>query len=390
MKPIATVFLALFLAVSAEAEFTAQEKDELRKVVNSAVQVSRAQEDAAFAVVSLGAVNKSQLLALLNKLFRAEISAMNCLDMAFSAESNGSLTRPEEIANLKAAAKSLERIRIEAIALVDTMPQNTSLAAARQRLIAADLSTFNQALGYVEFRPANYPRMVGPHGDFDISQATLEHMTQYTLHAQFDALNLWADTTLGTSESLKDFFRKNARALEMMFRTWGMSGGIVLPDDAVKINQDLAAGSGLRPFDFFRVILEIEYIFNTAQVNNFGGRRMDLGATTFVRQFADAFTRVVQELTPAEKVAQFTGRHGAISNTGPGGWAAEFYFDLSDFWTDLDGYGAGVMLFHHIIVGPPAPVSCAECPPPPPACPEFEAKLTLLDNQNARAECVAK
>jgi hypothetical protein len=243
-------------------------------------------------------------------------------------------------------------------------PDLSRVRTAKQFLDGIALETFDETLGYLDPLPASFPRIIGPHGDHELGQGSMEHFVQYVLHTTFDALNFWRETDVGALPAVKDFFRVNARALQASYRAWGMTAEIVLPDDHKRILQDQEASSGIRSYGFHREILVLEYLYAGRGLRVHSGRKTVDSSRTFIRSFGDAFTQMVGGLVlrnPSQALAQFTGRHGAISNTGPNGWAAEFYFDFSDFWNSLDAYAYDAMGFFHAIPAPPcAPGTHAE------------------------------
>lgn len=348
------LILALLFFVTPAFALTDLEKVEMLRIVDAGVKLAKAEEQIGLAIPALTG-KKTELISALTRVFNAQFATRASLSYGLESGRDVNGTRVEQVQTMLNQANSAAFEIGKAIPILQALPSNANITAAIAQLEAITISQI-AVLPYTDPHPASYPRVVGPHGDSDISEARIEHATQYIQHTMWDAINFWKNTSLSTTEEVKDFFRNNAEAQEFMFRAWGMDGELILPDDRAIIEADTAAGSGLRPFDFFRLLLEVEYVFSVWPADNFAGRPVKIGAPVSIRAYVDAFTRMIQLVAvrnPNELVAQFTGRRGNIGNGGTTGWASEFYFDMADFWRSMDGIGAGWMVFFHEIPAPP-------------------------------------
>lgn len=348
----------LLLAAPAAAEFTDPEKIQLQKLVGASVAITSAQEDAGLSIRDLPN-EKMGHVAVLKELLDAGLACYNAMNEATGADVGG--TREQQVSRLFSRIDTIQREVAAAQAALAAMPASPNVERAKKHLGEVALADFDRALAYASPPPSSFPRVVGPHGRFAFAESSIEHATQYVYHALFDMWNWWRFTDAPADENAKDMFAKHGRAAMGMFRAWGMDLGIVLSDDHQTILADMAAASGARPYDFHRLLLQIEYIFARPGWAHFSGREIKPGATGFIRQFGDAFTAAevnLANLNPAQHADQWKTRRGSLSNTGETGWAAEFHFDFQDFWVAMDHWGAAVMLFFDAPPGPSPGITC--------------------------------
>lgn len=391
-----TAILAIFAAIIVGQQppdgeivkhWTEPEAAELRKVVSAGVEFAVAQENLSWLIPSFP---KATTLPIMDTSWKAMDDIRVALSGAFSSESSSNLPRADEVKNLRAAVRSAETKRVKLVGLVtalnvDALPNNlktrkTSALAAYGRI---KLSTFDNTLPFPNPNPLSYPAIIGRHGHWEHGQGAMEHYVQYVDHTHLDGVQFWQRTGLGATENVKKFFSLGADLQRMNFMAWGLTAEIVLAREDGEIRKDQADASGSRGYGFFQEMKVLEYLYADTReprvwpVPPGVPYKWKQGARTYLFQFSDAFTGMVQEVaaaSPTELKDQFTGRRGGLGNIQPTGWASEFYFDLTDLWNSLDAYAHSSTGFFFALPGPPCGVGthpvngvCVpDAPPEPP------------------------
>jgi hypothetical protein len=140
-----------------------------------------------------------------------------------------------------------------------------------------------------------------------------------------------------------------------------MDSNTILDDDLEILVKDEAAGSGLRPLEFFRLLLQVEYlgsrIYDAVPNQNFSGRKLKEGMPTALhglnKEVTDCYTSI-GAVNPGWFDRQSLPSGITIGEPSPNGRIYAFVVDLSDFWRDLDGALGRWILFIHEITAPPS------------------------------------
>lgn len=379
-----------------QSQFTQEENNQLQDGLQALRDLCRALGRIANEFKTLIPTAKDELLAVLWPIADALFAGRGFFDGAFHAESNSQRTREDDLALMFSSARSIARLSQDAHEAMNPIIEvldNPNLRAAQDLLESAGEFEFDESFAYTHpVHGANVPwapRIIGPHGSYRVGQNTMEHATQYTVHCLIDMIGFLQHANVPTDGDAfaRLAFRAARDLIDKHFRAWAALGTVVHIDDDKVIRQDVAAGSGLRPYDFFREIRQLELLFNGDPDPNFGGRRFDVGATVDVRVMMDRFQDWQREWVNQASLDQIRmqlgRRRGAASNRGPEGWASEFVHDVGDFWRSMDAYGFGSMGFYFSIPTPPTL-------PPPSECPEYEAYLDIIQDETAVVRVIGK
>lgn len=426
----------MLVASTASAEFTAQEKTELAKIVQTRVDISTILRRFGGDILSNTAITtEANRQLLFSALLETELSSFFC-GIAFanlaSNHTGGDVSFPPARDVLVASGK--QRVNECAnglrsldpkLAVLDTaVGGNAPIQSARTlaQNAALRLDGFDDSLMFVSWQPSSFPQVVGPHGDYILAQHFIARSNHYFHETLNDIIRYYGQVPVFPSTAyphLKDGIWQAHFALNHLSRAWGLDAGIALADDNAKILADQAAGSGLRPFDFHRLLLEVEYIFNRGIAHQVAGGSMVLvsgrtagtGFGTDIGTMGQIFTnmiRVVHQANDLTAIRQWWTAGTTFHNSGdPNGRLVEFYRDFFDFWRDSDAWGASVMLFFHEIPPPPCGagthpenghcvpddggVACPEgqaCRPPPTACLPALLEFVPIDAQTGQLRCV--
>ena len=229
------------------------------------------------------------------------------------------------------------------------------------------LNAFDEQLTYLNWQGADYPNVIGLHGDYGFAMRSQAHAARYQSHVLYDLARLSnPDLTrnlppaeLAEIAAIAELVGQSTRST---FRAIALEAFIITPDDWALIRQDTVAASGLRPPSFFRSILALEYSFSKPGETpvNLAGRLST--SVSFPNSMTDAMVRLL-DLAPrlarlnggAAWMAQRMNRGGAIiiGATNNAGILAETYQDAFDLWQGVDNYGWGVIGFFHGVPAPP-------------------------------------
>jgi hypothetical protein len=412
------------LAPYVNAEFTAAEKAELTKIVLSKVDASTIWRRLGGDILSNGAITvEPNRQSLYQVMLDLEVADFKC-GLAFaniaSNHTGADISFPSDRASLVSTGKARVDSCADGFRALDSslssldaaVGGNVFIQAARSsaQTAATRLDSFDDSLAYTDWRPTSHPSVVGPHGDDILALHFLARSHLYFHQTLNDVIRIFGSAPVFPSDAwvnLKDAAWDAHSATNHLSRAWGLDAEIVLTDDYAKIEADRTAGSGLRPFAFHRLLLEVEYMLNRGYAGQVAGGTMALisgrtsgqGFGTDIGNMGQALTNMIRKMHQVNDITvirQWWTSGNTEHNSGdPNGKLVEFYRDFFDFWRDADAWGAAVMLFFHAIPAPPCgegthPVGgvCVSdgggCPEgqtcqPPQQCPSFVATYSVSD-----------
>lgn len=313
-----------------------------------------------------------------------------------------------------------------------------SVSSGNRLMSVVNLETFDQSLAFTDPLPLAYPRVVGPHGDYDKSLAQLQGADLKFLNARKAAILWYGRAPLWPVEAkfgLREVLRYGSDFNGLTSRVLLMHAGVVVFPESAAIEQDRAAGSGIRSAEFFRLALEAEINSNPdgGNVNrSFSGRGMFAGANGLLAVVVASFGSLehgydrglwlaTQGATPAV-TAEAAASRMMISGYQPGGnvaafsdisnlqsgWSQQIADDVAHGWEFSQAFDFWVIDFFFAIPAPPcgpgtrpengqcvpdSPGACPTgqtCQPPPAVCPVFDPALVLLNSTTAEARCVSR
>jgi hypothetical protein len=344
---------ALICAFPARAELTDQEKAEVLKIVLAA-------RKAEAGIVKLAAyiksnptggdfVNKTILYGAINPAINVMFQTRTGLTHLLWVYENFANERTTREADLAKAWPQLDyaaSIYRQSAARARTVPQFVS-AALDFEAAANLLSSIDRTLPYAEPFPPSYPNIIGPHGDYDTSQASIAHATKYLEHFMSRTVNqlvraTYPNTAL-TNYNIGLMHENIARSFTLWMRVMAMKAGAVLPEDLKSATFDQAASSGLRPVPFFLALLQLELVANSSQIKVFSGRTSPPGIAALYRDLFLEWRLVLAELAntdPAYVNAELRAGGSSI-------------FALAISWGALDLWTSRLLLFFNAISAPP-------------------------------------
>ena len=362
------VFVLVLCASNARAEFTDEEKTELLKLVAARIDIVVATKRVATHLQTIGTGDdRATIEALLTKIERASFDGGRAMKNFFSSKDGLSNVRPprqEEVQKalrlLGAMTNSIDSALMHAGLLsganIDKVV--TGLNSAKSRL-----ASVSRALPYTDWRPTSYPRNVGPHGDYEISTSTLRRTDEYLHHTHLAGISFYRNVAIWPSSADEPFsvvLDMLSRSTVALVQAWAMDAAVVPESERIVIEADTAAGSGLRPFDFFRLLREVEAIFSTGKAGTvplFTGRLARRGISGFLQRMQSRFVITVHQamlVNDRDEIIRWFERGSGNHGTGdPDGRAREFLVDLPDFWRTMDGLAVAWMGFFHEIPAPP-------------------------------------
>lgn len=226
--------------------------------------------------------------------------------------------------------------------------------------IMATLQSVDRTLAYAEPFPTSYPRIIGPHGDYDGAQAMMCVSSKYLDEALTGILMLYrnnfATWPVAANPDVQNLLDLSQAAQALYTRIMGMSAEVVLPDDEATINSDAAHGSGLRPNSFFRALFMHELAMTAEQLfKNFAGRTVQKGISFHLVRILGSVGSILAEfskvVTDDQLYLQLT--------TNP-----SFMGDFGRCWKSLDQWSDMNLLFFFEIPAPPPGPSPDPTPTP--------------------------
>ena len=398
------LLLSPLLATPAVAQFTPQENAELTELVESGVIVGQVVTSFGTGLRGGSDANYVQWKAVQDKL---RIAANDCIEAMTAMGGCG--TGPN--GPFASAARCVDPVRANYVTLafdnIDACV--TQLVAARAAFVTlstivpsqapavskidqavAKLSSIDRTLAYEDPWPNSEPAIIGPHGDVRLAQYS---------HGVFGGIyfqdvwrggaNLFHEIDAPRSPAMWDRYGLGVEGiglfLEAHARIILASLEVVTAEDRAIWEADMAAGSGLRPFSFFRLLGEIELTGSNynGPVQLFSGRNQREGMGQHLgvigRWFGELEKLAHDAATNLDEVKRLAA-HSATWHGSGSIWPA---------WRYLDELIMSYVLFYHGITTPP-PGGCPEgqsCQPPQ-VCPQFAAQQVLLDGTHAEAQCV--
>jgi hypothetical protein len=247
-------------------------------------------------------------------------------------------------------------------AAVGELPKgaNASIASNAVRI----LRNFDASLGYANFAAGEYPRMIGPHGDYPFALARLAHAQAKLSEAIADiaALIEPSETPKLSSRSraeLTTALARTASSLRAANHAAALSAFVVTQADYDRIKRDNGAAGGARDENFFRAVLSLEYAFCCGTTPTVFSQRRHVASSIPNSMFGatQSFARAVHVLKNSEAAAALNGAAWLAKQMDrrAGGLVVEYYSDMIDAWQGIDNFGFGVMgLFHKPPFPPPS------------------------------------
>lgn len=272
-KEIMALCAVIAFAAPVRAEFTPMEKTELGKLVQAVVTTADALSDTAASLKLTAGAFRAEHHGVMVPLRKALESCHVAMAGFFHSDATVA-NRTNEVANAFVAVDAcriwLETAKVQAASL----PVNTSSAKVLTKTASeiARLAGMSRALTYLDWQQPDFPAVVGPHGDFFIAQSNLRAAANEidSLLAVTIALANPAATPSFPATAVSDyssFFVKLRPSVQQHARVWGHDSNVVLASDVTKINVEMAAGSGLRPFAFHRLMFSTEYMIGATGFN---------------------------------------------------------------------------------------------------------------------------
>lgn len=247
-----------------------------------------------------------------------------------------------------------------------------------------------QALPFTEWRPADYPRIVGPHGDYSTAAKNLAVADFRMLRATRAAAEIYqrdpswpewnAPQDCGGELSafgFRELLRYGGSYSLLLSRALMIESGAPSATDESVILADAAASSGMRPPSFFSVLRVEELNSNpdgTGIFQNFRGRNLESGANAqfevildghslmtsgyirYMNCLADAGT-ITQEAALNRARAAFHLPAGPVQfpniDTMGSGWLRQVELDFAFAWEGSQGYDHYALAFIHALAVPP-------------------------------------
>jgi len=372
----------MLVAVPAAAEFTPAEKVEIAKVINHQTNMGSTFNQLGDGIRDYGTETLRDDFYLtfqtaVDSLWQCHEALRGLFGVDGGTPASGTSAVSQCETNSLIFANQLDEL---AAAVLSENAGASSWASSINALANTvrnnQLGTFNGALAYADPRPADYPAIVGPHGDFDSAQEHLAEMNADFIRAVavgaafYGQVQVWP---VGANVDFREFIRYAVTPIKNTARIWGMEHNVVLPSDAAKINGDLAFATSIgvqRGFTFFRALREAE-IFNGTphQPPLFSGRTMQGGSVqNFAIGFAEfpkAWGEVFEVNTHDEILRAFTGvknlnATASVLVRATSRWIPSWSEVLSAAWEAGDEWHNSLFMFFHPVVNVCGPGTHAE------------------------------
>lgn len=318
-------------------------------------------------------------------------------DLYSDIDSDG--THPDRVGAVASAYSGMDNVLAQIAALpgivgewADDDPDGTAsqlgVALDYADRARVDLSDMDRTLVYTDWRPESYPRVIGPHGDYDASLSAFNGSQLYLHRMMAAALRFFERVSVWPVEAnapLQDVVSSWAKVAHNFQRSRGLDAEVVNDADQALIQSDVDASTGLRPFDFFRVLVEIEYVFSDGRAGAtplHTGRLPQDGLQGDIFGAQASFTEVVYQTSKVNTGEEMSG-HFQLTNDGT---IASFYIDVMDFWSRMDQLAQAWMGFYHDIPSAP-PVDGPGNGDPDPDPVVHKPVLTVDDDGTVRAHC---
>ena len=333
--------------------FTPAEKLEVAKVVAAAQLLPVSAGKIASAITAATSFGADQLkytdaVLLFDKAFRALNAIMQNLLWCYEDDQSARSDRG-------AAVESAEAGLSSAISLLnagaDELASVAALAAAATALRQASalLQSFDRNLAYDSPLPESYPTIIGPHGNYDLSQSALCISSRMLADSLLGIWALFNDPAwaAAANANLGDLLNASTAAQAKFIRIMGLSAEIASPADQAVIDKYTAQGSGLRPSSFFRAVFaqEVGMMTDATQVTVVGGRHPAMGVGFDLVRTIGAVGAIF-----AANTSGMADRVRAQMSDG-----AAYMATFGQAWKHLDDWADANFLFFHSDLLPAAP-----------------------------------
>ena len=347
------VIVVMLLSSTASA-FTEAEKVELQKLIQASMECSSGLKRATnFLLEPRSTADHQRMGSLLSQ----EANAITRLSFAVRDMFSDITTaghppdRAREVlgvwSSVDNALASIDRAKELALPWMDDSQIAASIGDLEDA--AELLRSIDRTFAYTDWRPASYPRNVGPHGDYDSSLRTLNGTALYFHRVLATIVRLYTEAPVwpeAANEHIRVSLRKWVDFNRLFLRARGLDAEIVLRTDRAIIEADTDAASGQRPFAFHRVPFTAELIFgNGPNVPLHSGRLPKEGIANQVLGLQVGFTRAFREVARVSTHSQII--EVLLSEDNTDGLAGLFYIDFMEVWSRLDPWAVAVMGFFH-------------------------------------------
>jgi hypothetical protein len=340
--------------------FTAQESAEILKTVHASKKIEAGvlklakfielqPEGSAFA----GQKNSlySALGTASHQLLWINVVEQNLL-WCFEINDNNS-GRVDRATNLSRAWTMLDgvirQLISESIPRTKNVPEFASASQDFQEAVNI-LSSIDRTLPYGGDNPfpTSYPRIIGPHGNYEMAQSRVAFQQKYLTDfafkpGQWFTLPNWPNTAI-SNKYLGHVLENLVKARTQWNRIFCLQGEVVLPEDMKSAQFDFEASSGLRPPSFFLALIAHELAMLDENSKSFSGRFVPPGISSFYRDILNSWRRVQAEVNKVDPNLI------TEDNLNAGGSP----FTVSQFWGKLDTWSQANLGFFFDIPAPPS------------------------------------
>lgn len=242
------------------------------------------------------------------------------------------------------------------------------------------LNTVDRSLSYANPFPSSYPRIIGPHGHYEMAQANVLLSIKYLADTYMRVggamnQNPWPNTARANF-MMGSVIEKVAMSMHLWNRILAMQGEVVLPEDQASAEFDFEASSRLRPPSFFLAQIAHELAMTKEPFTAFSGREVPRGLAAHYRDILTATPIILAEVGPSHQ--EFLIKELEL--------AGGIFFTQSIQWSALDHWSmANLGFFFDIPAAPggPAPSEPAVIP-----VGYFQQEAEVLDSVSAAAQSV--
>ena len=321
--------------------FTVQENTEVAKVVQAADLLEQAGTIVANAVGDVKApLSQSDMSKYATALsyINGQALYLNLLlqDLIYAYEVNTSsrIGRPQSLLRAWAKADSIVKSLNNGIANGTSKVPAMAAATPIVEQVIAMVSSIDRTLPYADPFPAAYPRVLGPHGDYDLAQSLAALARKYADEAVTSVVQFMTrpgNTAYWPVSANPDMATMILRSLQLAVRwtrVMAMTAGVVLPEDEAKIQADTAAANGIRPEPFFKFLYSHELaLTGDGNFNTFSGRAVGDGIPHLLNEILTATGNIFAAFAPVCPDDQLTRQL-----TG----AANYMGDIGKTWRSTD------------------------------------------------------
>jgi hypothetical protein len=340
--------------------FTAQETAEVLKTVQASQRIEvGVLKLASFVEQSpaggnfIDKVNLSAAMTSAAQQPRWISQAIQNLISAYENNTNGRVERSIELSRAWAQLDGVVRQFADAVMRLKRTPEFVSASEDFNAAITI-LNSIDRTLPYASPFPVSYPRIVGPHGDYDMAQSNAALSVKYLIESGSTMLQAFGLPNWPNTVAANKAHGRIVAALVKSLVTWNrvmcLQADVVLPEDQETAEFEHEASTKLRPPSFFRALIAHQLVMSRTPIKSFSGRRIEMGMAGFFREILGSWQEVLAQLirVDPEIVARDLERDGGSLATMPIFWSA------MDHWSE-----ANLDFFHEI------PAIPGQQPPPP-------------------------